>query len=117
MKYMLLFCQDTERQKDWQARPDAEKAEGYEAIGQWFGKNADKLVLTEELRGVDTAKTVRTNGNGTPTVTDGPYMEAKEVIGGFAVFEVEDEAGALELAKTWPAGGTVEIRPVVPRQG
>jgi hypothetical protein len=112
---MLLFCQDTERQKDWQSRSEEEKAQGYEAIGQYFGQNADKLVVTHELRGVDTAKSVRFDNGGGPSVTDGPYIEAKEVIGGFAIFDVADEAGALELARTWPAQGTVEVRPLIER--
>ncbi|MEA2646625.1 MAG: hypothetical protein QOE92_1708 [Chloroflexota bacterium] len=115
MKYMLLFCNETAERDEWQGRTDAQKEGAYEAIGQWFGANADKLVLTEELKGPETAKTVRINAAGEATVTDGPYMEAKEVIGGFAVFDVADEAAALEMARTWPAGGTVEVRPVVPR--
>jgi hypothetical protein len=45
-------------------------------------------------------------------VTDGPFIEAKEVIGGFAVVDVADLDEALEMAKAWP-GGDVEVRPVV----
>jgi hypothetical protein len=45
-------------------------------------------------------------------VTDGPFIEAKEVIGGFAVVDVANLDEALELAKSWP-GGDVEVRPIV----
>ena len=114
MKYMLLFCSSAEGQADWEALPADVREEGYAKIGQWFGANADKLVSTHELQGPQTATTIRFDG-GKPVVTDGPFMEAKEVIGGYAIVEVADAAAAVELAKTWPAQGTVELRPVVER--
>ncbi len=46
-------------------------------------------------------------------VTDGPYIESKEVIGGYAEVEVADLDEALEIAKTWPGQMGVEVRPVV----
>ncbi|MFY9614336.1 MAG: YciI family protein [Candidatus Dormiibacterota bacterium] len=114
MKYMLLFCGDAEYNQQWDSFPQEQKDEYMAQIGQWFGKHADKLEVTHQLESPSTAKTVR-GSNGTRTVTDGPFIEAKEIIGGFAVFDVADEAEALQLAKEWPAGGTVEVRPVVPR--
>jgi hypothetical protein len=48
-------------------------------------------------------------------VTDGPFIESKEVIGGFALIEVADLDEALAMAKDWP--GTVEIRPIVDHSG
>lgn len=84
----------------------------YEKSGQWFEKytKAGKVLGGEELRGPATATTV-TRKNGKAVVTDGPFIESKEVIGGFAVIEVADLDEALAMAKEWP--GTVEIRPVV----
>ncbi|HEX4862472.1 MAG TPA: YciI family protein [Acidimicrobiales bacterium] len=55
------------------------------------------------------ATTVRHEG-GDSYVVDGPFIEAKEHIGGFAVVEVGTLDQALELARTWPAGGSVEVR-------
>jgi hypothetical protein len=83
-------------------------------VNEWFDGHfkAGKIVSAEELRGPDTATTV-TFKNGKPIVTDGPFIEAKEVIGGFAVVDVKDLDEALAMAKTWPAGSTVEVRPVV----
>jgi hypothetical protein len=46
-------------------------------------------------------------------VVDGPFIEAKEVIGGYAIVEVADLDEALQMAKTWPGQTSVEIRPVV----
>jgi len=45
-------------------------------------------------------------------VTDGPFVEAKESVGSYAVVEVADRDEAIAVAKTWPAGGLVEVRPV-----
>ena len=59
----------------------------------------------------DSATTVRLEG-GDPVVTDGPFVEGKEVVSGFAEIEVEDLDAALRLAKSWPACPVVEIRPI-----
>ena len=47
------------------------------------------------------------------SIVDGPFIEAKEQIGGYGLIDVENLDAALELAKSWPWGGVVEIRPVV----
>ena len=49
-------------------------------------------------------------------VTDGPFIEAKEQIGGYAAIEVADLDEALRMARTWPGRGAVEIRPVMVTQ-
>ena len=46
-------------------------------------------------------------------VTDGPYIEGKESVGGYVSVEVASREGALTLAGSWPARGLVEVRPVV----
>jgi hypothetical protein len=50
-------------------------------------------------------------------VTDGPYIEAKEVVGGFSVLEAATIDEAVEIASTWPGVDrglvTIEVRPVV----
>jgi hypothetical protein len=72
-----------------------------------------KLVLTNALQSVRTAATVRVRG-GAKLVTDGPYAETKEMIGGFFLVEVEDREEALALAAAWPSArfGTIEVRPI-----
>jgi len=50
---------------------------------------------------------------GQPIVKDGLFMEGKEIVGGYTEVEAADLDEALEMAKAWPGGGTVEIRPVV----
>jgi hypothetical protein len=110
MKYVLLFA-GTMSEEDRARQP--ELAEQYERTSAWFGDQikAGKVLGGEELKGPETATTVRFKG-GKAMVTDGPFIEAKEVIGGFAVVDVANLDEALELAKSWP-GGDVEVRPIV----
>ncbi|HXL60507.1 MAG TPA: YciI family protein, partial [Mycobacterium sp.] len=68
----------------------------------------------EQLEPPKTATTVR-HQDGDIYVVDGPFIEAKEHIGGFAIVEVATFDEALDLARTWPAGGSVEVRRVVER--
>ena len=112
MKYVLLFG-GTMEGVDQLPGPDRDSAmKDYELSSAWFEKysKAGKVVGGHELQGPSTATTV-SRKNGKVTVTDGPFIESKEVIGGFAVIEVADLDEALVMAKEWP--GTVEIRPIV----
>ena len=67
------------------------------------------------LRPVSEALTARTKG-GRPAVVDGPYLETKDVIGGYFVVEADSAAEAGELAKACPAAeyGGVEVRAIIP---
>ncbi len=117
MKYMLLFIDD---QEAFQTVPAERMQEIYGRIGEWWGKHASegRIVGGEQLQPPSTATTVRhSRSGGEPVTTDGPFIEAKESVGGFAIVNVPDLDGALELARTWPAGGTVEVRPVVEDAG
>ena len=111
MKYILLFCGNEDR---WDKMAEAERNAMYARIGEWWGSNSasGKIFGGEELQPVTTATTVRHNGDGT-VVTDGPFIEAKETVGGFALIDVANLDEAIELAKSWPAKGLVEIRPLV----
>jgi hypothetical protein len=69
----------------------------------------------EGLQPSETATTVRVSGDGSdPSVTDGPFAETKEQLGGFYLIDVEDLDAALEWAKKLPIrGGGVEVRPAM----
>jgi hypothetical protein len=114
MKYMIMFVGSDER---WSKLSEEDRKAAYERIGQWWGKHsaAGTIVGGEELQPAHTATTVRIDGDKS-VVTDGPFMEAKETIGGFGLIEVPDLDSAIEIARTWPGGGTVEIRPLVTDQ-
>ena len=112
MKYVLLFCGTSDDQSQFENLGPEQRAAMYQEVGKWFEANHDHLRGAEQLASPTTATTVRPGTNGHPLVTDGPFMEGKEVIGGFAVIDVADLDEALRLAKAWPAG-PVEIRPVI----
>jgi hypothetical protein len=79
-------------------------------------KESGEFVATQALADPSQTKVVRAK-NGSPEVTDGPFVEAKEYLGGFYLLDVEDEARALELAKQIPDasidGLALEVRPVM----
>ena len=78
-------------------------------------QESGEFILTQALADPATTKVV--NGGGTPTVTDGPFLEAKEFMGGFYLIDCESEERAVELAKLIPdtkiKGLAIEIRPVM----
>jgi hypothetical protein len=117
MKYVLMFADSVENQTVWENLPKEQLAAAYEHVNKWFEDHSKtgQIVGGEELLGPSKTTTVRFK-NGKAVVTDGPFIEAKEVIGGFAIVEVKDLDEALAMAKTWPGGGDgriVEVRPVV----
>jgi hypothetical protein len=108
-KYAFLFIDDG---VDYQASPTPEQQKVYADIFRWFETNGSKIADGGvELQPTRTATTVRKSG-GKATVVDGPFIEAKESVGGFTIFELPDRNAAVELAKTWPGYG-IEVRPVV----
>lgn len=114
MKYVFLFCNSNQEQAQWESMPEDVRTQAYSRINEWFETNASVFGPGHELQPPSTATTVRFNGSHEPLVTDGPYIEGNEVIGGFVEVDVPDLDAALRIAKTWP-GGAVEIRPVVAR--
>lgn len=72
-----------------------------------------QLIQSQMLEGAETAKAVRIR-NGRMTATDGPFAEAKEVLGGFNLIEARDMDEAVRIAAEfpWARTGCVEVRPV-----
>jgi hypothetical protein len=68
----------------------------------------------EALRGPETAKTLRFGADGEATLTDGPFIEAKEALGGFYILQCASEAEAIELARRVPRSPRLvaELRPI-----
>jgi hypothetical protein len=115
MRYAMLIC-GAEREPD-AANPEAAE-EAMKEIYAWFEKwgQAGKIANAgAELDSVRTAKTIRPGADGAPVVTDGPYLELKEVVGGVVFLEADSLDEAVAVASGWPLHGTssIEIRPVI----
>jgi hypothetical protein len=114
MKYLLQIYNDAALPEFERLSADEQDAivEEFLAIGQSPG-----VLGGEQLQPVETATTVRVQG-GQTLLTDGPYVDAKEHLGGYFLVEADDLDGALEIAARVPvlrAGGAVEVRPIVER--
>jgi hypothetical protein len=108
-KYAFLFIDDG---VEYHGNPTPEQQAVYGQIFKWFETNGDKVASGgAELQPTRTATTIRKSG-GRVSVLDGPFIESKESVGGFTIFELPDKAAAVALAKTWP-GYAVEVRQVV----
>lgn len=112
---MLLFFAD---ESAWLALPEDERAAAIVGIGEWYGQlaRAGTIIEGRRLTGRREAVTVRLGpaGRGAkPLITDGPFAETKEALGSYAIIEVPSREAALAIAASWPAGGAVEVRPVM----
>jgi hypothetical protein len=76
--------------------------------------DAGVMVAGDALEGIDTATTVRERG-GETVLTDGPFAETKEILGGYYLIDVPDLDAALKWAARIPSApyGSVEVRPVM----
>jgi hypothetical protein len=114
MNYLLQIYPAGSRE-EFERLPAVEQqaiVEEYLAIGRSPG-----VVAGQQLQPVETATTVRVE-NGEALLTDGPFVDAKEHLGGYLVVEADDLDTALEIAARIPAarmGGAVEVRPLVER--
>ena len=108
-RYAFLFLDDG---VDYQAAPTPEQQKVYADIFKWFETNGNKIIDGgAELQPTRTATTIRKT-TGKTTVVDGPFIEAKESVGGFSILELPNKEAAVALAKTWPGHG-IEIRRIV----
>jgi hypothetical protein len=112
LKYVLLFVETEQFEHDLQtmSQPDRERA--FAAVRQWMTDHADKITGGNKLRPADTATTVRLDHGSEPLVTDGPFIEGKEVVSGYTEIDVADLDEALRMVRTWPGCPIVEIRPL-----
>lgn len=112
MKYMLL-CYDDE--KAWeQAGSAAHQAAIGEAVQLTHELDANgQYLLASPLQSVSSATSVRVR-DGKPIVTDGPFAETREQLGGFYLIDVPDLDTAIRIAQRHPGArlGSVEIRPI-----
>jgi hypothetical protein len=112
MKYLLQIYPAADEFARFSAEEQQAIVEEYLAIGQ-----LPAVIGGDQLQPVETATTVRVQ-DGETLLTDGPFVDAKEHLGGYCLLEVDDLDAALEIAARIPAarmGGAIEVRPLVER--
>jgi hypothetical protein len=112
MKYLCLAYEDENTlnslsKTEWDSLRDETYAYVESLRAQGY------LIAAEALQSVRTATTVRVRG-GKVSITDGPFAETKETLGGFFLIEANDLNEAIQAASKWPSArfGSIEVRPI-----
>jgi hypothetical protein len=117
MQYMLLIYGE---EGSWESYSEDERQSIYAEYGKLNGdlRMQGKLIAGDELQPVATATTVQVRNGGT-LVSDGPFAETKEALGGYFLIDAESLDEAIEWAAKIPSArdGKIEIRPVVDHTG
>jgi len=113
MRYLLSFIVEE------RAMENASPEEMQEALERWSAFDDEAvargaMIACEPLESRSVATTIHVRENGDRIVTDGPFAESKEQLGGFCVLECENLDEALEWAGKVPMqAGSIEVRPVM----
>ncbi len=112
MKY-LLFCCHEEKKLDSLSKSECETLMDETSAYCEALKKSGHLIAVEQLDPVQAAMTVRVR-NGKLSVTDGPFAETKEQVGGFFLINARDLNEAIQVASKFPSVrlGSLEVRPV-----
>jgi hypothetical protein len=113
MKYMLLIYHD---EAAWNALTEVERQKIYAEYRQLIQElqATSQYLAGDQLQGTNTANSVRVR-EGKQLVTDGPFAETREQLGGFFLIEANSVDEANNIAGRIPSArtGTIEVRPVV----
>ena len=113
MKYMLLIYH---HEQDFDGLSDADRQALYAEYRHLIEelKSGGKYLIGDQLQATATAKTVRLR-NSKPLITDGPFAETREQLGGFFLIEANSLDEASRIAARIPSArtGSIEVRPVV----
>jgi hypothetical protein len=114
MQFLLMCIADDAQ---WAKIPEAERTRIMDEYGKVVHelKTSGRLLAGAKLDQSASAVTVREK-NGKPLITDGPFAETREHIGGYHLIECKDRDEAVSIARRFPTlarGGTIEVRPVL----
>jgi hypothetical protein len=113
-KYLVLICGDEQKWAETTPEWGQKNAEGHRAFAAAAGA---AVIGGHELEPAAKAITVRADSTGRPKATDGPFIESKEVIGGYYLLEAADMDAAIALAGQIPEASApfsgVEIRTIL----
>lgn len=112
MKYLCLAYEEEEKlnelsEREWHSL----RQETLEYVDEL--RNSGRLIATNALQSASKASVVRIR-DGDTSVTDGPFAETKEQIGGYFLIEAADFETAVRIAANWPSAriGSIEVRPI-----
>jgi hypothetical protein len=113
MRYLLMCCFNEER---WESIAEPERAAMMREYAAWVESTvkSGQLLASGKLQPTSAATTIRAR-NGKAALTDGPFAETKEQLGGYHLLECKDLDEAIAIAQRIPtlhAGGAVEVRPL-----
>jgi hypothetical protein len=114
MKFLLLLYDDTETIDALPAADRRSMVDDHIAYARML-RDRGAYVYGDPLESPETARTLRFSADGAdPTITDGPFLESKEALGGFYVIDCADLADAEDLAARVPRspGLVAELRPI-----
>jgi hypothetical protein len=113
---MQYLCLIYDAESTWETMPEEERNAVYGEYMEFTQsiKDSGNHVAGDALQPISTATSVRVR-NGETLVTDGPFAETKEQLGGYYLIEAKDMDEALKIAERIPSArfGTIEVRPVV----
>ena len=117
MWYVLLIYDNPETREAFFGEKTDELMGEVDALIKELTESGE-LVGTEALADPSNTKTVRVRG-GVPAVTDGPFAEAKEQLGGYLIVDCESPERAAEIAARWPNARfcAMEVRPIMEEAG
>jgi len=110
-QYLVLIYED---ETQFAAATDAVLGEVMAGHNKFGEDNEKAIVGGNALQPTGAGVSIRADGSGAFTVTDGPFVETKEALGGYYLIEADDLDAAIAIAKQCPARfGGVEVRPIM----
>jgi hypothetical protein len=117
MKYMLLIYDNAQSRETFLGEQGEDLMAEVDAIMKELTASGE-LVGSEALADPSNTKTIRLV-DGAPAITDGPFAEAKEHLGGYLIVDCESVERAAEIARRWPSARftPLEVRPIMDTSG
>ena len=116
MRFVLFTYPDPDYSARWPGLSEEERQAEIALHNRWFEAYGDRIRGGAELAVPKVVRTVRVRADQ-PVVTDGPFVESKELLGGVIIVEADDLDAACEMARAWPSlrlgpGAAVQVEMV-----
>jgi hypothetical protein len=102
MRFVLFTYPDPDYAERWLSLAEEERAASLEDHIAWFAKHGDRIRAGADLAWPKVSRTVRRRA-GQPVMTDGPFIEGKELLGGVIIVEADSLDEACAMAAEWPS--------------